>query len=70
MTITDLPSRASKYPVVSPAMPVPTIQTSVLAVSLRLGNFSAGCVADQMEESLNLVDFLCKLFFTGEDFRF
>src|SRR6266496_3761083 len=36
-TITALPSRASKYAVVNPAMPAPIMQTSAL-VSLRKGD--------------------------------
>src|ERR1700724_3839279 len=69
MMITDLPSSASKYPVVSPAMPAPTIQTSALALLVRAGNLSAGSVADQMEKLLNLVEFLRDCFFVGEAFR-
>src|ERR1700730_7999332 len=65
--ITDLPSLTSKYPVVSPAMPAPTIQMSALAFLVRAGNFSAGSVADQMEKLLSLVDFLRDCFFV-EDF--
>src|ERR1700726_564572 len=67
--MTDMTSRASKYPVVSPAMPAPTIQTSALAFFLRAGNFSVDPVADQTERLLNLVDFLRECFFVGEDFR-
>src|SRR3984893_18675723 len=67
--ITDLPSLTSKYPVVSPAMPAPTIQTSALAFLVRAGNLSASSVADQTEKLLNLVEFLGDCLFVGEDFR-
>src|ERR1700730_7562566 len=67
--ITDLPSRASKYPVVSPAMPAPTTQMSALAFLFRAGNFSAGFVGDQIEKLLNFVGFVREFFFGGENFR-